>query len=161
MMTDSLNTSDEDAVPVNFEPLGEVLLAARNAKKLTQQDVSNSLRFSLNQINAIENNDFSVLPQPMITRGFIRNYARLLEIDAEPLLASYRMRIPKKTPNAVSVQSATYQVMSGKEGSQWLNYILGSILILVFLLAWIFYVDYVPKLAKTSTEVVTEGNVVS
>lgn len=145
----------------HIEPLGEILLAARTAKKLSQKDVSNNLRFSLNQINSLENNDFSALPQPMITRGFIRNYARLLEIDAEPLLASYRIRVPEKTPYAVSVQSTMYQVMSGKDSMPWLKYILGSIFILLFLLAWILYIDYMPKSTKSKTEIVPASTTIS
>ena len=135
-----------------FAPLGEVLSAARKAKKLSEQDVSNNLRLSIKQISDIENNDFSTLPQPMITRGFIRNYARLLELDAEPLLDSYRARMPDKTPKSLAVQSSMYQVVSGKESQPWLKYILGSILILLFLLAWIFYIDYMPKPAKSPVE---------
>ncbi|MBA3696825.1 MAG: DUF4115 domain-containing protein [Methylotenera sp.] len=134
-----------------FAPLGEVLSVARKVKKLSAQDVSNNLRLSIKQISDIENNDFSTLPQPMITRGFIRNYARLLEIDAEPLLDSYRARMPDKTPKSMSVQSSMYQVVSGKENQPWLKYILGSILILLFLLAWIFYIDYMPKPLKNPT----------
>lgn len=135
-----------------FAPLGEVLAAARKAKKLSEKDVSNNLRLSLKQISDIENNNFSTLPQPMITRGFIRNYARLLEIDAEPLLESYRARMPDKTPKSLAVQSSMNEVFSGKESQPWLKYILGSILILLFLLAWIFYIDYMPKPAKTPSE---------
>ena len=136
----------------SYAPLGEVLSAARKAKKLSEQDVCNNLRLSLKQISDIENNDFSSLQQPMITRGFIRNYARLLELDAEPLLNSYRARMPESTPKSVSVQSSMYQVVSGKESQPWLKYILSSILILLFLLAWVFYIDYMPKPVKTAQE---------
>ncbi|MEO7343264.1 MAG: helix-turn-helix transcriptional regulator, partial [Methylotenera sp.] len=81
--------SQPSARQLTHAPLGEILLEARTAKKLTQKDVSNSLRISIKQITALETDDFALLPDAMITRGFIRNYARLLEIDAEPLLASY------------------------------------------------------------------------
>jgi len=46
--------------------LGEVLQAARNAKNLTQMDVFNSLRLSIKQISALENNDFDALPEPRL-----------------------------------------------------------------------------------------------
>lgn len=132
--------------------LGEVLLAARIAKQLTQQDVSNSLRFSLKQIDALETNTFSALPDAMITRGFIRNYARLLGLDAEPLLAVYRAHIPAEQPNPLVVQSSMQQVKLTKDSKPWLSYILGSILVLLFLLAWFFYMDYMPKLTDTPIE---------
>jgi len=74
--------------------LGEVLAATRKSKNLSQQDVSNHLRFSVKQIDALENNEFSALPDATTTRGFIRNYARFLELDAEPLLAGYRKQVP-------------------------------------------------------------------
>ncbi len=124
---------------------GAALEAARLEKGLTQQDVSNSLRYSVKQIDALEKNAFELLPDAMITRGFIRSYARLLEIDAEPLLASYRQSTASESDKAISVQSSMRPVQLTKESQPWLKYILASILVLLFLLAWLFYVDYMPK----------------
>lgn len=134
------------------ESLGEVFLAARNAKKLSQQDVSNNLRFSIKQIDALENNAFDLLPDAVITRGFIRNYARLLEIDAEPLLASYRASVADDSDKGITVQSSMHPVQLTKDSQPWLKYVLGSILVLLFLLAWFFYVDYKPKLTNAVIE---------
>ncbi len=124
---------------------GAALEAARLAKGMTQQDVSNSLRYSVKQIDALEKNAFDLLPDAMITRGFIRSYARLLEIDADPLLASYRQLTASESDKAISVQSSMRPVQLTKESPPWLRYILASILVLLFLLAWLFYVDYMPK----------------
>ena len=135
--------------------LGEVLLAARIAKGYSQKDASDNLRLSIKQIDALETNIFSLLPDAMITRGFIRNYARYLELDAEPLLLSYRARMPDKSPNVLSVQTSIQQVMLTKESQPWLKYILGSILVLLFLLSWFFYMDYMPKPAKHTAIVAT------
>jgi cytoskeleton protein RodZ len=139
-------------------PLGELLSAARIAKKLTQQDVSNSLRFSVKQIDALENNQFDVLPDAMITRGFIRNYARLLEIDVEPLLLSYRALVPDNLPSNLSVQSSMREVSLTKESLPWLKYILGSIVVLLFLLAWFFYMDHQSKMKDVPEAKVPEIN---
>lgn len=160
-MADEISIEPPMNTALNYAPLGEALLSARNTKKLTQKDVSNSLRISIKQIAALETNDFTILPDAMITRGFIRNYARFLDIDAEPLLAGYRARMPDKTPNAISVQPSMNQVMSGKESQPWLMYILGSILVLLFLLAWLFYVDYMPKPVKPVVEKTSEIAAVS
>ncbi len=146
-MTDDV-LSNSSLEQISIPPLGEVFVIARNSKNLTQKDVSNNLRLSVKQINALENNEFSSLPQPMITRGFIRNYARLLELDAEPLLESYRMRMPETLPSTLSVQTSTHQIMLNKNSQPWLKYILGSILVLLFLLAWFFYIEYMPVSVK-------------
>ena len=158
-------SADVDSVePVELDlqsqaPLGEVFSAARNAKNMTQQDVSNSLRFSVKQIDALENNAFAALPNAMITRGFIRNYARLLELDAEPLLASYRGRVPDKLPNTLVVQTSVQQVELTKDSLPWLKYILGGILVLLFLLAWFFYMDDLSKQANAPAGQMPEATV--
>lgn len=133
-------------------PLGELLQAARVAKQLTQQDVSNSLRYSVKQIDALEKGDYGLLPDAMITRGFIRNYAKLLEIDAEPLLASYREAVSSQPEKTIAVRSSMRPVLLTKESQPWLKYILGSILVLLFLLAWLFYIDYMPKPSRAEVE---------
>ena len=132
--------------------LGEVLQAARVAKQLTQQDISNNLRYSVKQINALENGEYHLLPDAMITRGFIRNYAKLLDIDAEPLLASYRQSVSSETDKIIAVRSSMRPVQLTKESQPWLKYILASILVLLFLLAWLFYVDYMPKSSSVAVE---------
>lgn len=66
--------------------IGAILRAAREEKGWTIQDVSGRLRLMTRQIEAIEADDFSRLGQPVFARGFVRNYARLLGLDADELL---------------------------------------------------------------------------
>lgn len=70
------------------EPLkiGDALQAAREAKGWTVQDAANRLRLMARQVEAMESEDYAALGQPVFARGFVRNYARLLGIDPEPLL---------------------------------------------------------------------------
>ncbi|PKO53838.1 MAG: DUF4115 domain-containing protein [Betaproteobacteria bacterium HGW-Betaproteobacteria-20] len=151
-MNDETTSNSAIAEEIGFAPLGEVFVAARNAKELTQKDVSNNLRISIKQVNALENNDFSSLPQAVITRGFIRNYARLLDVDAEPLLASYRTRTPEASPSVLTVQTSTRQVLLSKPSQPWLKYILAIILISLLLLGWFFSADFMPKPVNKTVE---------
>ncbi|MES2013500.1 MAG: RodZ domain-containing protein [Pseudomonadota bacterium] len=153
VVVDAVNLTQPEAAetPQAVVQLGAELLAARKAKGFTQQDVSNTLRLSLKQIEALEHNDFAALPDAMITRGFIRNYARLLGLDAEPLLASYKAQVPDKQPNALSVQSSMHQVVSSKKRQPWLLYSLLGIL-LGCLIAWFLFMSYLPKFAKPVAE---------
>ncbi|MGB4811228.1 MAG: RodZ domain-containing protein [Methylophilaceae bacterium] len=136
----------------HFAPLGEVLLTARKAKKISQNDVSNKLRISIKQIEAIEKNAFELLPESAITRGFIRNYARLLGVDAEPLIASHRMRVPENEPASLHVKTTTRQVAAREVNRRWVKYILGSLFALLMLMAWIFYTNYAHKTPKVGSE---------
>ena len=67
---------------------GAMLRMAREARGTTIAEVSAALKMSPRQIEAIEGEDFSRLSGATFIRGFIRNYARLLKIDAAPVLAA-------------------------------------------------------------------------
>lgn len=83
------NTSPEAcALPAasNVKSVGAALAAARIARGASVEDVSRVLKLSVAQINAIEADDHSRLPAPVFVRGFIRSYARLLDVDVAPML---------------------------------------------------------------------------
>lgn len=67
--------------------VGQALRAAREAQGLTVEDAASRLRLMHRQIDAMESEDFASLGQPVFARGFVRNYARLVGLDPEPLLA--------------------------------------------------------------------------
>lgn len=66
---------------------GETLRSAREAQGISIQEAAYSLKLNARQIEAIESGRFDLLPGTAFTRGFLRNYARLLKIDPAPLLA--------------------------------------------------------------------------
>ncbi len=158
-MTDEAVVNLAEAEVIGFAPLGEVFLTARNAKKLALKDASNHLRLSIKQIDALENNDFSSLPPAVITRGFIRNYARFLELDAEPLLASYRMRMPDASPSTLRVKTSMNQVMPGRSGSSLPKYMLLGSLVFISVVAWFYYINYTHKTAQQVTDSVVSSTI--
>ncbi len=66
---------------------GGQLKAAREARELSAADVAAKLKLSARQVEALEAEDLSHLPGEVFLRGFVRNYARLVEVDAEQLIA--------------------------------------------------------------------------
>ena len=121
--------------------VGEALTAARKAKSLDIGDVCAYLRLSERQVVALENNDFSVLPEATITRGFIRNYARMLELDPEPLVRAYAAFTASSHPLPISIPSENI-MMPGSEKRPRLLYVVASVVILLLVVAWIIYMDY-------------------
>lgn len=65
---------------------GAVLAAARVARGASLEDVSRLLKLSVAQVKALEADDHTQFSGAVFVRGFIRNYARLLHVDIEPLL---------------------------------------------------------------------------
>ena len=70
------------------ESAGALLRAAREAAGLSVEAVAQQLKLSSRQVCALERNDFSSLPGRTFVRGFLRNYARLVKLDAEHVLGA-------------------------------------------------------------------------
>lgn len=66
--------------------IGAALRRARESQGLAVADVAQQLKFASRQIESLENERFDRLPGPTIARGMVRNYARLLGVDPEPLI---------------------------------------------------------------------------
>lgn len=69
--------------------IGERLAAARTALGLGEEDVADALNLSARVIANLESQSWDSLPAPAFTRGYIRAYAKLLEIDGEELIQGY------------------------------------------------------------------------
>lgn len=73
--------------PAVFHPgFGEKLKLARESLGLTPADVAAKLKLGARQIEALEAEDLAHLPGDVFARGFVRNYARLVEVDPEQLI---------------------------------------------------------------------------
>ena len=66
---------------------GRRLREAREASGLSIADVTQAIKFSARQIEAIEADDYAKLPGSTFARGVIRSYAKMLRLEEKPLLA--------------------------------------------------------------------------
>lgn len=68
-------------------PVGSQLKDAREKKEMSVGDIAMALKLGQRQVEALESGDWQRLPGNTFIRGFVRNYARLLQLDAAPLMA--------------------------------------------------------------------------
>ena len=68
--------------------IGSQLRAAREAQGLTLDQAFKGTRIKLSFLEAIEANQFDVLPGPVQARGFVRSYANFLGLDGEHLASA-------------------------------------------------------------------------
>lgn len=148
-MAESDDTLAQESAPTSSVVLGATLQKAREDKSLSIEQVCARLRISARQVNAMEADDFDVLGDAMIVRGFIRNYAKLLEIDPEPLVAQYMASKPNAEPKSLSLNSANIAIQSYHK-QDWQKYVGLSLLIGVLVGAWYFYTDYQATLFDTA-----------
>ncbi|MBE0477227.1 MAG: helix-turn-helix domain-containing protein [Coriobacteriia bacterium] len=72
-----------------METLGERLSTERRKAGKSVVDVEASTNIRCGLIEALENGDYARLPSPVYVRGYIRSYAKFLELPAEPFLRLY------------------------------------------------------------------------
>src|SRR5688572_31598848 len=122
------------------EAPGTVLRAARLAQNLGVGDVARQLKLSVGQVEALESGDFQRLPGPVFVRGFIRNYARLLRVDAGLLVDSVAGGLPREEPRPAAPPSRSIPFPSAAP-RRWHWYALGLAVIVAALAAYEFFPD--------------------
>lgn len=73
-----------------MKKLGEILQETRIAKNIEQEDVAKDLRIKVDSVQALEEGNWGALPEAAYVKGFIKNYADFLGLDANRLLALHR-----------------------------------------------------------------------
>ena len=84
-----IETETESANPENSSGWGVVLRETRIRRGLSIDNVSTALHFEIKLIDAIEAEDQERLPGPSFVKGYLRNYAKFLDIDSEPVVRAY------------------------------------------------------------------------
>lgn len=69
--------------------IGDTLREARLRQGLTIKDVEDSLKIRGKYLQALEQDDFEVLPGSTFVRAFLRSYAAFLGLEADVLVAEY------------------------------------------------------------------------
>jgi len=72
-----------------METLGQKFRAAREKKKMTLSRAAALTHVKIQSLEMMENDDFSKMPAPTYSKGFIRIYSGLLGLDPEPLIQEY------------------------------------------------------------------------
>jgi cytoskeleton protein RodZ len=92
--------AENNPVPAVARSAGSILAAQRLQAGLSLEDVAAKLKLAKRQIEALETDRYEALPGNTFVRGFVRNYARLLQIDAQPLLSYLAQHLPAEAPQA-------------------------------------------------------------
>jgi cytoskeleton protein RodZ len=104
-------TSGEEAIEYNEQTANQVpsvgaqLAYRRQQHGWSVDDVANQLKLAPRQIEAIEADNYAALPTIVMTRGYIRSYAKMLGLDPATIL-----------PSTVPVAAAQAQIL-GKQRS--------------------------------------------
>ncbi|HTS54873.1 MAG TPA: RodZ domain-containing protein [Burkholderiales bacterium] len=79
---------------------GAQLLAERRSQGLSLGDIARQLKLSVRQVEALERDEYDSFPGPVFVRGFLRNYAKLLRLDPDQLVAAAGASVAPASVNA-------------------------------------------------------------
>ncbi len=89
---------ESEAAEVTTGGIGARLRQAREAAGISVEEAASDLRLSRALLRSLEADEFERLPPPIFTRGYLRNYAQLVGLDSEPLVAAYDRHAGAPTP---------------------------------------------------------------
>lgn len=146
----------EDHVPAIR--LGATLREKRIAMGLSVADVAAQIRLAPRQIEALEADDLAHLPELPFVRGFVRSYAKLLQLDDQPLLATLpdsHAVSERIEPESVEVPF-NIQQLSARQNQLWLYASAGIALLALIFAIWHYNT---PKVEKPVVAEVTESSI--
>jgi cytoskeleton protein RodZ len=79
-----------------FESIGQRLKKERIARFLTLEKASEATRIRIVFLQALEADDYSVMPSAAQGRGFLRNYAEYLELNIDEMIAEIQKNAPQE-----------------------------------------------------------------
>jgi cytoskeleton protein RodZ len=116
---------------------GSMLREARQGLSISQEHIASKLNFKLSLVQAIEEDQFDPKVPVTFNRGYLVNYAKLVSIDAEDVLASY------EALDAASIQRSEMLSFSKETSKQaehsrvmWISYLIAALLIGLTILWW-------------------------
>lgn len=115
---------------------GERLRKAREAKGLSVEDVVAQIRLERKLLEAIESDDYTRLPAPGYVRGYIRTYARFLDLDPGPLVDAFNREADEGPTLQPYASTPAHQAHSGDSLVKAVTWAIGIGLIILVVVWW-------------------------
>jgi len=108
---------------------GEVLREAREQRGLAVEEVATALNLTVERVQQIEEQQWQLLPGLTFARGYLRQYARLLELEADTLVEQFN----QATDTLPTQQVVQERLQIEPSRHSWLNMRLLSLIVLIAL----------------------------
>jgi cytoskeletal protein RodZ len=138
-----------------LKALGEFLRQAREAKGLSLQDVQEVTKIRLFFLESIEKGDFNALPGQAYVKGFLRNYAKAVDISEQEVIDRYNQLIQEQTRTESSltepsmVEAPIKTEVSGTKlpsvSKKQLKIVLPAVIIIMGMIAGFFGIRFIVR----------------
>ena len=146
-MSDDLVVEKPDEALSTDSHVGEVLRKAREQKGLEQTDIAKELRLSVQTVIDIETHDFRQTHALTYVKGYLRGYARMVDLSADDVLDEFhqsdwaKQQLALRQPEQVKSQVAATTVTAHKHKkhrhvSRWIAVAIIAFTLLLVALWW-------------------------
>jgi cytoskeleton protein RodZ len=115
---------------------GQRLRLARESRQLTRDAVAAQMRIEAKVIDALERDDYTQLPAAVFVRGYLRAYAKLVGMAAEPLVDAFDQRTAHAPPPLVLPAAVGPDIESRSGYARWIVFALAVLSLLLFYQWW-------------------------
>jgi cytoskeleton protein RodZ len=133
--SDDLAETTED---IDLVGPGAMLKAAREMRGLSQQQVADKLNFRIHLVENIEVDKFDCSLPEAFNRGYLKNYAKLVNIAQEDVLKSYE-KLAITQNQCADMQSFSKGTKKQAEHNMlmWITYLILAILVTATVVWWL------------------------
>jgi len=85
-----------------MDSLGEYLKRERELRGITLRHISDVTKIHIKYLEALESNQFEVLPAEAFTKGFLRSYAKCIGIDPDEAVLVYKQCVDRLKESSIS-----------------------------------------------------------
>ena len=136
----------------NLALAGAQLKAQREALGWPVEQVADQLKLAPRQVIALEEGDMAALPNVAVVRGFVRAYAKVVRLDAAPLVAMIEVHpAPAQDPAApvrreisATFSESRFPSMTQRSSNQTPLWIAGAVAVVVAAAFGAYKLGYVP-----------------
>jgi cytoskeleton protein RodZ len=108
---------------------GEELKQAREERGISLRQISDATHIGIRFLQAIESDNYAILPGGIFNRSFVKSYARYIGIDEEQALARYNQQLEEMGGEPPRTPATRFEGIEDDEPSSW-----GSISLIIIIL---------------------------
>lgn len=132
--TDTLNDTTATDITENNLTIGQTLKAKRTELGLTEQDIATSLKISLDQVKALETDNFDHFLSVAFARGFLKSYCRVVGLNQMEILGIFDSNRDSKESTIKPVDKVNKQTHLGDPIVIFISVVI--VAVLMFLVFW-------------------------
>lgn len=148
----TIATTDDNDKSISDRP-GAQLAAVRIAKGYAIEDIASRLNLRVRVIELLEADDYANMPNSVFVKGYLRAYAKLVDLNADALLETFNRNFLVEQPTEKpALWQSRRDTGRGERAIRWVTTIFGLVVLVSVVIWWQKSQDNQQLFAKTTAE---------